>query len=146
MKKAVFSSSLSTKVSVSKTIPSLLELGPLGGDVIDPERQMTDPALIDAGLARRPAQDLDRHSVVVGEKERGRIATTLEDHVEPQGRHVEILECGRVVGVDREMLDSGHRWDSSFADSRFQIPEEDHRLDFDRASERIVFHCRSVTG
>jgi hypothetical protein len=34
-----------------------LELDPLGSHVIDPERQMTDPALVDPGLTFGPAQN-----------------------------------------------------------------------------------------
>src|SRR5208282_4534786 len=42
-----------------------LELGSLRGHIVDPERQMTYPALVGAGGPRRPADDLDGHASLV---------------------------------------------------------------------------------
>ncbi len=140
LKKAVLISSLSARVSVSKTMPLLLELGLLGGHVVDPERQVTNPALID----RRTFRPLDpgfrspSRGHRPGSKPGGYFAT-FEDHVHSKRLDVEILERDRVVAIDREMLDSGHN-----VDSRFQKANQRFFRLF--ASVRMVFHWPSVTG
>ncbi len=108
LKKAVLRSSLSTCVSVSKTIPARSSLGLLRGYVVDPKREMAYPALVDAGLVGRPRQNLDRHPVVIGQEIGRWIAAAVKNDMEAESIDVKILERLRVVGVNREVLDAGH--------------------------------------
>ena len=48
--------------------------------VIDPERHVANPALVDVRLSSRPADNLERHALFISQKEPRRIAAALDLH------------------------------------------------------------------
>src|SRR5262249_35957252 len=77
-----------------KDDPPLFQFGFLGGHILDPACQVANPGLIDARRSGRPAEDLDRHTLIVGEKVTRRASAALDNDAESQGVNVEVLEGG----------------------------------------------------
>src|SRR5437763_218481 len=83
-----------------------LELGPGCRHVIDPESHVANPALVDVRLTDRPADDLERHALIVGEEEPRWIAAALEHDLHAKRPNIEVFERGCILSENREVFDS----------------------------------------
>ena len=87
---------------------AMLKLEPLGRHVVDPERHVADPALIDGCFRCRPADDLQCHALIIDQEVPGRIAAALERDRHAQGIDIEIFQSGRIRGINREVFETCH--------------------------------------